>query len=132
MKNSLTMLAASVLLAGGCTSVNTTSTMQPRSNVDTVQRITNAGLSEKVHFEAAILDTDGPAHMAQVTVRNTSNDPMGFCYRFEWFNSSQVVVGQGEQTWRKATIQGGETMALTSVATARDATDFRLAVRPDC
>ena len=104
----LTVLAAGSGLAigaFGCQGTNTTSTMVPKSNVDTIHRITNQGLSEKVHFEAANLDMDGPAHLAQVTMRNTSNDPKTFAYLVEWFGSNQIVLGQGEQTWRTTTIQ---------------------------
>ena len=131
-RTAVILIAGAGLVVGafGCQGTNTTSTMVPQSNVDTIHRITNQGLSEKVHFVAANLDTDGPAHLAQVTVQNKSNDPKTFSYLFEWFGSNQIVLGQGEQTWRTVTIQPGQTMALTSVAPARGAIDFRLTVRP--
>jgi uncharacterized protein YcfL len=120
----------SLLAAAGCKSVNTVERAEPRAQpqyVDTAHFDTDPSLTDDLKLvsinEAAL--PDGTLKI-QADVYNDTRSRQRFNYTFEWIDESGMLVRTPTQTWKPASLMGGETITLTAIAPSTRAVDFRL------
>lgn len=124
-------LAAACLAAPGCkTSMNSVERAQPhgkRAMVSDKRVLTDSSLSRKVSI-VAVNDAPTPGGLLQVQVEvlNLTRSRHRFGYRFEWFDANGMQVAPASAGLHTATVEGGESRFLQSVAPTPSCQDFRL------
>lgn len=127
----LAALAAACLAAPGCkTSMNSVEPAQPqgqRAMVSDKRVLTDSSLSRKVSI-VAVNDAPTPGGLLQVQVEvlNLTRSRHRFGYRFEWFDANGMQVAPASAGLNTATLEGGESRFLQSVAPTPSCRDFRL------
>ncbi len=115
-------------LLAACNAVNTYATTQPPSNVDLRRVERDPLLAADVKVVSARIDARGTGKLAQVTVRNDGTGTRTVEAAFDWFDQDGVSVG-GRREWERLELQPGQSREIQQ-AGSRDATDFRMTLRP--
>lgn len=126
-------LATSALLSVlalhfGCKTANTYSTGEPESNVGLRRVVRDPLLNSDLVITASRIDARAGGKLGQITVRNDGAAPRSVELKWAWLDASGVNIS-GYSEWLRQEVQPGEVRDFQS-AGSRDATDFRVTVRP--
>lgn len=125
-------LAAAVLAAAACGTVNTTYTRTAPADtaVDAKTRVND--LLQQVFLtakEVRMARTKGGPMEVQVDVENNGFSYRTFAYRFDWVDAAGNVIASQTSVWKSTNVPAGGSTVIRSVAPSADAADFRLQVR---
>ncbi len=121
-------LAALVLLAAGCASVNTVEPLNPQSKPDRVpdkRVITDLRLNDI----AAVVEVDHaftPSGLQRVQIKliNSKAAVKNVNYRFQWFDAQGFALD--DEPSQVIAIEGGDTRTIQDTATSPNAVDWKL------
>ncbi len=124
-------LLAGALVLVGCKST-TVNTIQrdpsaQRQLVTDKRIITDSGLAKRVAVvEISEAPTPGGHLQVQIEVVNRTRSMQHFSYQFQWFDFNGMQVSPTTAALLSATIEGGESIFLSSVAPTPLCKDFRI------
>lgn len=122
--------AASLLLAVGCTTVNSVENAQKigqRQRVEDKRVITDVNFSRKVAIVAVnSANTSGGLLKAQVELENRTGSLRRFLYSFEWFDADGMQVNSILSALLPEQIEGGESKFVSGLAPNSACKDFRM------
>ena len=125
--------AALALLFGGCQNVNTYENAESKATPTYVadKRVitdnTLAGTVRVVSINQATVS--GNLLKIQATVENLKSSLRIVNYKFEWVDQDGMSVNSPNETWKSLTLQGRETVTISTVAISPKAVDFKLKFR---
>lgn len=123
-------LLAGALVLGGChTTVNTVQRdpSAQRQMVNDKRITTDSGLAQKVSVVGVSeAPTPGGHLQIQVEVLNRTRSMQRFSYEFQWFDFNGMQVKPTTVALQSATIEGGESIFLSSIAPTPLCKDFRV------
>lgn len=129
--SSIGLLAGALALVG-CQSSPTVNTLQrdpgaQRQMVNDKRIVTDSGLAKRVSVVGVSeAPTPGGHLQVQVEVMNRTSSMQRFSYEFQWFDFNGMQVKPTSVALIPATIEGGETLHLSSVAPTPLCKDFRV------
>jgi uncharacterized protein YcfL len=134
MKIPALLALLTALLASGCTSsVNTVSRAEPSATPTIVadQRVvTDQSLARKLAIVSVNEATvSGDLLKIQVTLENLSAKPQAFTYKFDWIARDGMELTGPTGGWKQIQLEGREVRAVSAIAPAPSAADFRLKIR---
>jgi len=124
---------ALALLFGGCQNVNTYENAESKATPTYVadKRVitdnTLAGTVRVVSINQATVS--GNLLKIQATVENLKSSLRIVNYKFEWVDQDGMSVNSPNETWKSLTLQGRETVTISTVAISPKAVDFKLKFR---
>lgn len=129
--NSLLALGALALVTlTGCRTVNTLEPAQPVAQAEMLSDkrvITDSTLNRRVRILKVNQDTSPAGFLKiQVDLLNTTSRPQSFSYRVEWFDEHAMIIELPTKTAIPRTLDGKETISITSTAPTPRAKDFRI------
>ena len=136
MKTSHTTLAASLALVAvaaltGCaTNVNSVERAQPLAETNYISDkrvVTDNTLARTVRVVSVNQSTvSGNLLKIQATLENLKSNPRTILYKFEWVDQGGMALSSPTDSWKSLTIQGRDSVTVSSVATSPRAADFSL------
>ena len=126
----LTALLALTAIIVGCQTVNTYEPNQQQAIKHIVQdKRVESGLSLKNKAQMQQLITahtpDGFLKV-QAQLYNGTNSRARINYRFEWFDTSGMLIDTTLSTWKQISLPGRDTAMIQGMAPTKSAVDFRL------
>lgn len=122
----IVLLAGAGLLAGGCTPP-TVNSVDISSNGQNNWIVTDPKLRDIATFSNVSKTRADDLLQVQVDVRNITNYPHTFKYRFIWLDDRGQQVGASTlSVWQEQYISGQQTASLQGVAPNAQVTDARL------
>lgn len=129
---SLLFALASLAIVGCSTPVNTIDNANPNATpqiVDSRVDIFDNNLAKRLSLVSVNEAQLGDLLQIQVTFRNMQVKPRSFGYQFQWIQQNGMVVTSPGPVWQMATVEGGQTIAVSAVAPKPSVVDFRLSLR---
>lgn len=130
MKSAALLALGAALLLAGCQSVNTVQRAQPQAQPNLVndQRvITDQTLARAIGVVAINeAKVSGDLLKVQATLENRKSSARTVKYKFDWIGDDGMEISSPGNSWKTVTLQGGETRAVSSVATSPRVVDFRI------
>ena len=136
MKTSRTVLIASLSLVAlaaftGCaTNVNSVERAQPLAETNYISDkrvVTDNTLARTVRVVSVNQSTvSGNLLKIQATLENLKSNPRTILYKFEWVDQSGMALVSPTDSWKSLTVQGRDTVTVSTVATSPRAADFTL------
>jgi len=121
-------LAAFVLLAAGCASVNTVEPLYPQAQPDRVpdkRVITDLRLNDIAYVvEVDHAVSPGGLQRVQVKLTNTKAAVKNVNYRFQWFDAQGFALD--DEPTQVIVIEGGDTRPVLDTAPSPNAVDWKL------
>ena len=121
-------IAALLLLAAGCASVNTVEPLYPQARPDRVpdkRVITDLRLNDIAYVvEVDHAVSPGGLQRVQVKLTNTKSAVKNVNYRFQWFDAQGFALD--DEPTQVIVIEGGDTRAVQDTATSPNAVDWKL------
>ncbi len=128
MKNIIiALLAASALLMGACSSMNTVERADAQGEKKMVKDkrvITDIGLDDFAYIGGVNESSEGGLLKVQVQLVNSSTAHRQVNYKFEWFDANGMADSSVTSNWRTVPIAPGETKYISAVATNPNVKDF--------
>lgn len=123
---------ALLTIAGGCGTVNTTTTRESPSadSVGTKSQINDLFTEIFLHVrDVRIFPTKSGVLQAQVDVANDGFSTRGFSYLFTWLDERGNPMQGPMSVWKTATVAAGGSITISSVAPGPSGRDFSIQVR---
>lgn len=125
---------ASLALAAGCaTNVNTVSraeSMAAPTFVSDKRVITDASLAGLIRIVSVNESVvSGNLKKIQVMLENAKNNTRRVSYKFEWTDQDGMATNSIVQSWQSITLNGRETVTVTTTAISPKAVDFTLKLK---
>lgn len=133
MANRVTQLGCLILLAGivaGCQTVNSyePNEQQAVKHIVIDKRVeSDLSLKNKAQMQQ-LITAHTPEGFLKVQAQffNGTNKRAKMNYRFEWFDSSGMLIDTTLSTWKQISIAGRETTMIQGMAPTKSTVDFRL------
>lgn len=133
MANRVTQLATLMMLTAIITGCQTVNTYEPADS-QAVKHIvidkrveTDPDLADKARMQQLITAHTPEGFLkVQAQLYNSHNDRARINYRFEWIDSSGMLIDTPMSSWKQISIMGRESVMIQAIAPTKTTADFRL------
>jgi uncharacterized protein YcfL len=120
------------LLLAGCATVNTVEPANPQATPNRVNDkrvITDSNLNSIAYVEGVEESVvSGNLKRIQVRIHNLTAAVKNVNYQFRWYDQQGMAIDSPSLTWHVVSIEGGQTIPITSTAPTPDAVDWQLSL----